>query len=211
MRCRRRTFQRPCLVLPTNSNEVGNASKVPSLFPGMRWPKHGIHLPNRTSPPFTGPWKGAWVLRGYDPRREPAARGLQTLQYQLPQDWCGAGYVHSLWWCSAWQAAPGRTKLAQTLQQFGTPQIQTPHTICVPYTTLPGGRDWPRRRPMRPTEAPRHSVLLCRALSRPGRICVGCVAFQIIARPCSSWANWTPQISRAFWQIPTAGARQVVR
>ncbi|KAK2078977.1 hypothetical protein QBZ16_002667 [Prototheca wickerhamii] len=40
-----------------------------------------------------GPWKGAWVLRGYDPRREPAARGLQTLQYQLPQDWCGAGYV----------------------------------------------------------------------------------------------------------------------
>jgi general transcription factor 3C polypeptide 5 (transcription factor C subunit 1) len=34
-----------------------------------------------------GPWKGTWVLRGYDPRAEPAAREYQVLEYSLPVEW----------------------------------------------------------------------------------------------------------------------------
>ncbi|KAG7672279.1 hypothetical protein Ndes2526B_g06727 [Nannochloris sp. 'desiccata'] len=34
-----------------------------------------------------GPWKGTWVLRGYDPRAEPAARQYQVLEYSLPVEW----------------------------------------------------------------------------------------------------------------------------
>ncbi|KAL6785446.1 hypothetical protein ACKKBF_B00285 [Auxenochlorella protothecoides x Auxenochlorella symbiontica] len=35
----------------------------------------------------SGPWKGAWVRRAYDPRAHPEARRLQTLAYELPEAW----------------------------------------------------------------------------------------------------------------------------
>ena len=34
-----------------------------------------------------GPWKLAWVRRGFDPRATPRARGYQCLEYHLPTDW----------------------------------------------------------------------------------------------------------------------------
>lgn len=34
-----------------------------------------------------GPWKGAWVQRGYDPRQHSDARQYQVLDYTLPSDW----------------------------------------------------------------------------------------------------------------------------
>ena len=33
-----------------------------------------------------GPWKGTWVKRGYDPRKDPNARQYQVLDYSLPAD-----------------------------------------------------------------------------------------------------------------------------
>ena len=57
---------------------------------------HLPHLPH-TLPalfPHTGPWKGAWVRRGYDPRATQEARGWQVVPYQLPSDWwVGGGWV----------------------------------------------------------------------------------------------------------------------
>lgn len=34
-----------------------------------------------------GPWKHAWVRRGFDPRRDARARVLQAIEYHLPVDW----------------------------------------------------------------------------------------------------------------------------
>ncbi|DBA84225.1 TPA: hypothetical protein ACH3X2_006290, partial [Trebouxia sp. C0005] len=34
-----------------------------------------------------GPWKGAWIRRGHDPRRDPLSWQYQTLQYNLPPAW----------------------------------------------------------------------------------------------------------------------------
>lgn len=34
-----------------------------------------------------GPWKGAWVKRGYDPRKDHSAAKLQVLEYCLPSNW----------------------------------------------------------------------------------------------------------------------------
>lgn len=34
-----------------------------------------------------GPWKNAWVKRGYDPRQHPESRQYQVLEYTLPADW----------------------------------------------------------------------------------------------------------------------------
>ena len=34
-----------------------------------------------------GPWKGALIRRGYDPRTDPSSRQYQVLEYTLPADW----------------------------------------------------------------------------------------------------------------------------
>ncbi|DBB15080.1 hypothetical protein WJX82_003450 [Trebouxia sp. C0006] len=34
-----------------------------------------------------GPWKGAWIRRGHDPRKDPPSWQYQTLQYDLPPAW----------------------------------------------------------------------------------------------------------------------------
>ena len=34
-----------------------------------------------------GPWRGAWIQRGHDPRQHAANLQYQTLQYDLPQAW----------------------------------------------------------------------------------------------------------------------------
>jgi general transcription factor 3C polypeptide 5 (transcription factor C subunit 1) len=52
-----------------------------------------------------GPWKGTWVLRGYDPRAEPAARQYQVLEYSLPVEWWKKVLTH-------------KNKVAKQLQQL---------------------------------------------------------------------------------------------
>ncbi len=34
-----------------------------------------------------GPWKGAWIRRGHDPRTDKDSLHYQTIQYDLPPDW----------------------------------------------------------------------------------------------------------------------------
>lgn len=34
-----------------------------------------------------GPWQGAWVRRGYDPRNDPGARSTQVLSHAMPAEW----------------------------------------------------------------------------------------------------------------------------
>ncbi|GAX75079.1 hypothetical protein CEUSTIGMA_g2523.t1 [Chlamydomonas eustigma] len=35
----------------------------------------------------SGPWRGLYIRRGYDPRKEPESRGLQLLMYRTPSNW----------------------------------------------------------------------------------------------------------------------------
>lgn len=36
---------------------------------------------------YVGPWTGAWVRRGHDPRTDPNSLQYQTLEYVLPAEW----------------------------------------------------------------------------------------------------------------------------
>ncbi|KAL3136766.1 hypothetical protein ABBQ38_005481 [Trebouxia sp. C0009 RCD-2024] len=55
-----------------------------------------------------GPWQGAWVRRGLDPRQDSTTWRLQTLQYQLPPDWYN-------------RTAVARSKRADTAGHEATP------------------------------------------------------------------------------------------
>ncbi len=63
-------------------------SHCPTLLLQIKtFPIHSICTLPSASP---GPWKGAWIRRGHDPRRDPPSWQYQTLQYNLPPAW----YVH---------------------------------------------------------------------------------------------------------------------
>jgi Tau95 Triple barrel domain/RNA polymerase III transcription factor (TF)IIIC subunit HTH domain len=71
-----------------------------------------------------GPWKGTWVLRGYDPRAEPAARQYQVLEYSLPVEWWKKVLTH-------------KNKVNRQLQQLQLHNINTNNrtTLNTPTTT----------------------------------------------------------------------------
>jgi len=64
-----------------------------------------------------GPWKGAWIRRGYDPRQHPDARQYQVLTYTLPADWY--------------------RKLAKHRQECAASSSARPHASLRDATTLP--------------------------------------------------------------------------
>lgn len=59
------------------NGEGGSAARLPSqsLLAGLCYKFRN------------GPWQGAWVRKGYDPRKNPEARQYQVLQYTLPVTW----------------------------------------------------------------------------------------------------------------------------
>jgi len=72
-----------------------------------------------------GPWKGTWVLRGYDPRAEPAARQYQVLEYSLPVEWWKKVLTH-------------KNRVAKQLQQLQLHSSSTRDTTAVNTTTTLG-------------------------------------------------------------------------
>jgi general transcription factor 3C polypeptide 5 (transcription factor C subunit 1) len=69
-----------------------------------------------------GPWKGTWVLRGYDPRAEPAAREYQVLEYSLPVEWWKKVLTH-------------KNRVAKQLQQLHLHSTTTVPTTATANTS----------------------------------------------------------------------------
>lgn len=74
---------------PTNQVNAESLSATSST-PAASFPNTRSHMDalNRCCYRFrNGPWKGAWVRKGFDPRVDASARQYQVLEYSMPADW----------------------------------------------------------------------------------------------------------------------------
>ncbi|PNH10067.1 General transcription factor 3C polypeptide 5 [Tetrabaena socialis] len=81
---------RPVWGLELMRQRCAGCPAVAAALPGGLEPAAVERIVQRLCYRFkTGPWRGLFIRRGYDPRADAGARRYQALTYSLPNNWCG--------------------------------------------------------------------------------------------------------------------------